>query len=97
MDAQKVKFSMAEMTCGACVTRIRGALKQDGVPAKVEADRDLIQHLVRLTEGANPTTAKPVHEAIEAGRLSAAVANDSGPANRAVSGVGTARHGLRMR
>jgi copper chaperone CopZ len=87
MEAQMIKFTVANMTCGACVARIRGALKQVSLPPEVEVDIDLAQHQVRLTKGANPTTAALVREAIEAAGYTAVV-NDSGPASQAVSGVG---------
>ena len=82
-----IKFTVANMTCGACVARIRGALKQVSLPPEVEVDIDLAQHQVRLTKGANPTTAALVRDAIEAAGYTAVV-NDSGPGSQAVSGVG---------
>ncbi len=82
-----IKFTVANMTCDACVARIRGSLKQVSLPPEVEVDIDLAQHQVRLTKGANPATAKLVREAIETAGYTA-VANDSGPASQAASGVG---------
>jgi copper chaperone CopZ len=65
MEPQIIKFTVADMSCGACVARIRGALKQVSLPSEVEVDIDLAQHQVILTKGANPATAKLVREAIE--------------------------------
>jgi copper chaperone CopZ len=87
MEPQIIKFTVADMSCGACVARIRGALKQVSLPSEVEVDIDLAQHQVILTKGANPATAKLVREAIEAAGYTAVV-NDSGPTAQSASGVG---------
>ena len=52
-------FTVIDMTCGACASRISQALKQANLPPELGIDIDTESREVRLVKGASPYAAVP--------------------------------------
>jgi copper chaperone len=71
-------FTVIDMTCGACASRISQALKQANLPPELGIDIDTESREVRLVKGASPYAAELVRNAIEAEGYSPRVSKPNG-------------------